>query len=199
MSSAIQLLRSCKPGRPRTYHGDSFARARFGKLGLDPSLFPGPVDNRFFDQLNRDWRLIDAQYASRFAGGGTNAAGKLREIIGGGQYAERFFPVIAINEVIPVRNDIGDGTPGVAKRNAAIHAARGLHAHFLFRKRLVNLEIIVDAFFNRAPSPHLAGVFLKPGDFTHRAPARALIPASWLARSVRLREFVECLEHACTR
>jgi len=36
-----------------------------------------------------------------------------------------------------------------------------------FRKRLVNLEIIVDAFLNRASRGHLTCIFLKSRDLTH--------------------------------
>ncbi len=167
VAGAIQLLGSRKSGWPRAHDGDSFARARFGELGLDPTFLPRPVDNRFFDQFNCDGRLVDPQDASRLAGRGTNAAGKLRKIICGVQHTNRFFPMIAINEVIPIRNDVGYGASGVAERNAAIHAARGLYAHLLFRKRLVNLEIIVDAFLDRPARRHLARIFLKSCDLTH--------------------------------
>src|SRR6267378_1666574 len=95
-----------------------------------------------------------------------------------------------------IRNDVGDGAAGVAKRNAAIHAACGLHAHFLFREWLVDLEIVVNAFLDGTARRHLAGVFLKPRHFTHRAPARVPAPASWLARSTHPWEFAECPEHA---
>ena len=65
-----------------------------------------------------------------------------------------------INQVVPVGNDVVDRAAGVAERNAAIHAARGLRAHFFFRERLIDLEVVVDAL----------------GDGATRRESRACIP-----------------------
>ena len=90
---AIQLLRGGQAGRSGSDDGDALPGARFGRLGLDPAFLPGAVDDRFFDQLDGDRRLVDAQHAGRFARRRADAPGKLREIIRGMQDANRFLPV----------------------------------------------------------------------------------------------------------
>src|SRR5579872_5410378 len=99
--------------------------------------------------------------------------------------ANGILPAIAIDKVVPVRNDIADRATRVAERNAAIHAARSLHAHLLFRERLVHLKIIVNALGDGTPRRCLARVFLEPGDLTHGSSevAQALLPVRGLARA----------------
>src|SRR4029077_6093638 len=189
----------CQPGWPRTNNGDSLACTYYGRLGLDPSLFPGALHDCFFDYLDRDGRLIDPQHAGGFAGGRTDPSCKLRKIVGGMQDADGFLPVIAINQVVPVRNNVGDRTASVAKRNAAVHAARGLHPYFLFGEWLIHLEVVVDTLRDRAARRRLACVFLEACNLTHRSPAHAPAPASWHAQPPLRREFVECPGRACIR
>ena len=78
--------------------------------------------------------LVDAEHASALAGRRADASGEFGEIVGLGQ-AVRFFPLTAIDEVVPLRNQIMDGTArgspdqhcaGVAEGHAAIHAAGAL-------------------------------------------------------------------------
>ena len=75
---------------------------------------------------------IDAEHARRFAGRRTDAAGELREIVGGVELPDRFLPPTAVDEIVPVGNDVVDRASGVAERHAAIHAARPLLARLLF-------------------------------------------------------------------
>ena len=103
---------------------------------------------------------IDAQHAGGFARRGANASGEFREIIGGVQLADRFFPAAAIDQIVPVGNDVVDRTSGVTERNTAIHAARALLAELFFGEILIDLEPVVDAL----------------GDGTPRGAARASIP-----------------------
>ena len=67
-------------------------------------------------------------------GRGADAAGELGEIVGGVQLAHRVFPASAINQIVPVGNEIADGASGLAEGHAAIHAARALLAKFFFRE-----------------------------------------------------------------
>ena len=98
----------------------------FWRLGPNPAFLESALDDVFFDLLDRHRRLIDAEHARGFAGRGTNSSGKFREIVGGVQLADGLFPASAINQIIPVRNEIVDRASGVAERHAAIHAARAL-------------------------------------------------------------------------
>ena len=116
-----------------------------GRLGLDPAFVEGAIDDGLLDVLDGDRRLVDAEHAGRLARRGTDAAGELREIVGGVQRADGFAPAAAIDQIVPVGNDVVQRAAGVAEGNAAIHAARALRADFLLGKRLVDLEPVVDA------------------------------------------------------
>ena len=175
VACAIQLLRGRHARRSRSHNGDALACSLFRWLRLDPSFVPGVLDDRFLDHLDCDRRFVDPKHAGRFARRRTDASGKFREIIRGVQHANRFFPLVAINEIVPVGNDVGHGTAGVAERNSAIHAARRLRAHFFFAERLIDFEIVVDALVNGAARRQFARVFLESGNLTHGSPC----PHSW--------------------
>ena len=198
VARAIQLLRGGEARRARTDDGNSLPGARLGRFRLDPAFFPCAVDDGFFDQFDRDGRFVDPQDARRFAWRGANAPGKLRKIISGMEDADRILPAVAIDEIVPVRNDVVDRAARVAERNAAIHAARALHAHFFFRERLVDLEIIVNALRDRTPRRHFTRVFLEAGDLTHESPGLA---REWFRPAPPRRSpgFAECPGRVCIR
>src|SRR5262249_34333386 len=54
--------------------------------------------------------------------------------------ADRVLPLVAIDQVVPVRDQIVDRTAAVAKRDAAIHAARSLIRKFSLGQRLQELR-----------------------------------------------------------
>src|SRR5580698_5021977 len=139
---------------------------------MNPSLFPGALDNGALDEFDGDRRLIDAQYARSLAGRGTDAAGELREVVGRVQAANRGLPAAVIDKVVPVRDEIVDRATGVTEGNAAIHAAGALVALFLLGERLINLKPVVDAFLNLAPRGLFALNLKKAGILTHAAPLR---------------------------
>src|ERR1700745_2102599 len=105
---------------------------------MNPSLEEAAFDYVLLVLLNGHRRLGDAQHAGGFARSGGNAAGALREVIGRMELANRFLPLAAIDVVVPVGNEIVDGTSGLTERHAAIHAACALLAKLLFGKVLVN-------------------------------------------------------------
>ena len=145
VSGAAQLLRRGQSCRAGTDDRDFLAGAKFRRLGTDPAFEKAALDDVLFDLLDRDRRLVDAEHARGFAGRGTDAAGELGEIVGGVQLADGFFPAAAIDQIVPVGNEIVDGTAGVAERNAAIHAARALLAQLFFREILIDFEPVVHA------------------------------------------------------
>src|ERR1700722_6179758 len=149
MPGAAHLLRRGQSRRPRTDYGNFLSTANLCRLGTDPALQKSPLHNIFFVLLDRDRRLVDAQNTRRLTGGRADSAGKLRKIVGRVQLANSFLPTASIDQIVPVRNQIADRAPRLAKRNAAIHAASALLAKLLFRKILVDLEPIIDALQNR--------------------------------------------------
>ena len=136
----------------------------------DPSFLEGVLDDGLFDVLDGDGRFIDAQHARGLAGGGADAAGELRKVVGGVQRADGFFPAVAVNQVVPIGNDVVEGAARVAEGNAAIHAARRLRAQLLLGEVLINFPVIVHALFHGPARGHLACGFHESGRFTHAAP-----------------------------
>jgi len=84
------------------------------------------------------------------------------------KHADGVFPTALVDQVVPIRNDITHWAAGVAKGNAAIHAARGLRLNAGVSKRLVDLEEIVEAIGDRTPRRHLARVFFEASYLAHR-------------------------------
>jgi hypothetical protein len=56
------------------------------------------------------------------------------------QRTDRVLPLVTIDEVVPIRNQVIHRTSLVAERNAAIHAARRLVGKFRLRQRLQELR-----------------------------------------------------------
>src|SRR4029077_18980596 len=108
------------------------------------------LDDTFFDLFDCDCRLVNPQYARRLAWGGTDASSEFRKVVGRMKLAHGFFPAAAVYQIIPVRNQIIDRTPGVAEWHAAIHTTRALCAQLLFGKVLVNLKPIIHPLWNGA-------------------------------------------------
>src|SRR5690606_29128376 len=98
---------------------------------------------------------------------GADPACELGEIIGGMQHIERAAPLASVDQVVPVRNDVVDGTAVMAERDAAIHAAG----------RLTRGAVIVECMDELIPVTHpCAGCLMaffyslelqKSGDLAH--------------------------------
>ena len=147
--------------------------------------------------LDGNRRLVDTQNARGLARRRADPSGELRKIVSGMQDTDRFLPAIAVNEIVPVRDDVAERAAGVAEGDAAVHAARRLDAELAFRKLLVNLKVVVDALRDGTSRRHLARVLLESGYLTHGAPHEP--EARWSAKEQRFREDGECRARACIR
>jgi hypothetical protein len=123
-----QLLRGRQSGRTGADDGDGLAGLDLRRLRHDPAFFPAFVDDRMLDRLDAHGVGIDVQRARGFTRGRTDAAGKIREVVGRVQDGQRLLPVAAVHQVVPVGNDVVDRAAGIAEGNAAVHAARALQA-----------------------------------------------------------------------
>ena len=170
MSRTVQLLRGGEPRWPRADHGHAFAGAAQGWFRPNPSFLEGVLDDGLFDGLDGDGRFIDAQHARGLAGGGANAAREFRKVVGGVQRADGFFPSVAVNQVVPIGDDVVQGTARVAKGNAAIHAARRLRAQLLLGEVLINFLVIIHALFHGPARGRFASGFHESGSFTQATP-----------------------------
>ena len=91
------------------------------------------------------------------AGRGTQTSGELGEIVRRVQPLDRRLPAIAVDEIVPVGNQIPERAALVAERNAAVHAARALLPELFLRIRKVDLVPVASA----ARRPDAVGSFLR--------------------------------------
>ena len=84
---------------------------------------PSEVFERFSGSLDFDRRLIDAEHTRGFARRGADAARELGEVVGGMQPPNGTLPAVAVDQVVPVGNDVAERAPLMTERYAAIHAA----------------------------------------------------------------------------
>ena len=154
MSSVVKLGSGGKASRTRTDDGDFLAGAFRGWLGNDPAVFPTLIDDRDLDVLDRHGGLVDTEHAGAFARGRADAPRELREVVGLMEAFQRFAPKTAVDEIVPLRNQVVDraaaGHPTdeltrMAERDAAIHATGALLLEFFIRVVVVNFLPISDA------------------------------------------------------
>src|SRR5690606_25711730 len=100
-----------------------------------PAFIEAAVGDGAFDRLDGYGRVGEVERAGGLAGRRADAAGDLREVVGGMQVRQRPLPVAMIDEVVPVGDLVVHRAAGVTIGNAAIHAARGLVAGRLRAKR----------------------------------------------------------------
>src|SRR5215213_11112433 len=95
----------------------------FRWLRVDAALIPGLVDDRDFDVLDRHGFAVDAHHTSGFAGRRTQPASEFWEVVSRVQPLQRFVPIAAPDQIVPLRNEIAQRAAGVAERDAAVHAS----------------------------------------------------------------------------
>ena len=183
MPGARELLRASQARRAGADNGDLLAGLVRRQFGFEPER-DGAVGDFAFDGLDGDRVVVDVERAGRLARRRTNTAGEFGKIIGRVQIARRLGPVVAVDEVVPVRNLVvdraaggraGDAAGAVAIGHAAIHTARGLVADFLFRQRQHEFVPMLDTLRDRRVAAVVAFDLEKAGDLTHAIPQ----PASW--------------------
>src|SRR5262249_34438968 len=142
----VELVGGGETGRPGADNGDALAGALGGRLRLDPAFLVRLVDDRALDRLDGDRRLADAEHARTLARRRAAAAGELREVVGLVQPFQRFLPEAAIDQVVPLRDEVvdraagghaADERAGMAERHAAIHAAGALFLEHVLAGMLV--------------------------------------------------------------
>ena len=136
-------------------------------MRLYKSFFKSNFYNVLFNFLNGYRWLVNAQYTGTFTRGGANAARKLREIVGLVKPVERRPPIVLVDEVVPVRDEIIDRAAAVAEWNAAIHASGGLRAHFRGAGILHELAPVLHALERRLGAPAFAINFKKCSRIAH--------------------------------
>src|SRR5215831_5803983 len=171
MPGARQLLRASQSCRPGADDGNPLTGPPGRHDRLDPALTPTAIDDCAFDRLDRDRVVVDVQGAGRLARCGTDAAGKFRKIVGRVQNPECCLPLVAVDEIVPVRDQIVDRAALVTERDAAIHAARRLLTVLRLRQRLDELLPAAAADIRLIIASVLALDLEKSGGLTHPQPS----------------------------
>ena len=115
------------------------------RLRRHPAFRESAVDDGHLDRLDRHGIVVDPEHARTFARCRTQPARELGKIVGRVQPLERGFPAIAVDQIVPVGNQIAERATLMAKRDAAVHAPRTLLAERLFRVRKIHFVPILDA------------------------------------------------------
>ena len=179
VAGAGELLGGGEPGGPAADHGDALAGAQRRHVGNDPTLVPGAVDDLDLDLLDRHRVLVDPEHASRLARGRTEPAGELGEVVRGVETLDRVLPVVAVDEVVPVGDQVAERAPVVAERDAAIHAAARLVIEFVAIERLVHLAPVAQSHRHRPSHRRRPRPLQKPRRLTHQFTSlfiRGLLP-----------------------
>ena len=103
--------------------------------------------------------------------------GELREVVGRVQSLDRVAPVVAVDEVVPVRDEVPERAAVVAERDATVHAPPGLRDERLPREGLVHLAPVAQPDGHRSAGGRLTAPLEETGGLTH-APPPSRAPAS---------------------
>src|SRR5918995_1850554 len=165
----VELLRRGEPGWPATDDGDlpACTLLRRCRPGDDPSLLEGPVDYGEFYLLYSHGLVVDGEDARGLARRRTEHPRELGEVVGLVQAVYGLLPVLAVDEVVPVGDQVPQGAAGVAERHAAVHAARGLALELLLGHRLVDVAVVLDALLNGPLRGRLASDFEESFGISH--------------------------------
>src|SRR5690606_32366482 len=139
VAGARELLRGGEAGGPGPDDGDREAGEALRHLRRDVPAGERLVDDRDLDVLDRHGRLVDAEHAARLARRRAHATGELGEVVRLVQAVDRVGPLLAVDEVVPLGDEVPEGAALVAERDAAVHAA----ARLLLEERLPLLEVRV--------------------------------------------------------
>ena len=105
-------------------------------------------------------------------------------------------PPIAVDEIVPVGDQVAERAPLVAERDAAVHAARGLPFEHGLRVRQIDFAPVVDPLRRPARRMLLALNFDEPGGFAHMSDDNAEVES--LASDVRSHSVLFAVHYAPT-
>src|SRR5207302_7851697 len=167
---AVELLRAREACGPAADDRHILSRSRRRRLGHDPALVPRTRDDRELDLLDRDCvALLYLEHTCRLAGCRAKTSRELREVVGAVQLVDRLAPAVAIDEVVPVRDQIPERAAMMAERHAALHAAGSLLAQLDERQLADELDAVADTLRRRAPRRVRARELLEAADFAQYA------------------------------
>ena len=172
MAGTAQLLRSRHTRRAASADRYALTALAARRLWQHPSFLEGAVDDRVLDLFDRDGiAFTDLEHARRLARCRTQPPGELGEVVRRVQLRDRLAPAIAIDEVVPVRDQVAQRAAVVAEGHAAVHAAGALRAQLCHRARQQELAVIERAL-SHIPLRDVVALYLQePPELSHQLPA----------------------------
>ena len=167
MTDTRQLLRGGQSCRTGPDDGHCLAGLLGRDLRLDPALGPTTVDDGVLNGFDAHRVAIEIHHAGGLARRGANAAGELGEVVGAVQHGQGVVPIVAEHQVVEVRDDVVDGAAVVAKRRAAVHAARRLGFGLLGAQADDKLFVMFQALGHGFVALFDALKFHEASDFSH--------------------------------
>ena len=168
VSRLVQLIGRRQPRGSRSDDRHRLAGAQRRRGRGDPSFLDRALDDRQLDRLDRDRVVVDAQHARSLARRRTEAAGELGKVVGGEQAPDRGLPAVAIDEIVPVGDQVAERAALVTEGNAAVHAACALLLERCLRVEHIDLAPVAHSFGD-GPRRLLGTCELdESGRFTHR-------------------------------
>ena len=140
----VSCCAAARPAGPGADHRDLLAGPNGRDVGGDPAFGERPVDDLDLDLLDRHGVLVDPEDARRLTRRRAQPSRELGEVVRRVQTLDRVTPLIAVDQIVPVRDQVAERAPVVAERDPTIHAACGLVVELLGGKRLVHLVPVLE-------------------------------------------------------
>src|SRR4029077_15201349 len=170
MAGAAQLLGRRHARRSRAHHGDRLAALRARGPGHDPPFLPAAIDDRVLDLFDRDRvALANLEHARRLTRRRTQPPGELGEVVRRVQLVDRVAPAVAVDEIVPIGDQVSQRAAVVAEGHAAVHAASALLAQLRDGAGEQELPVVVGALA-RVPLRDPVALYLQKGpELAHQA------------------------------
>ena len=148
---AVQLVRRGEPCGARAHHSHLLpgSRSRLTRRFTQPSSNARSMIATSTALIVTGSSLIPSTHDPS-QGAGTQPPGELGEVIGRVQPVDRGLPAVAIDQIVPVGNQVPERAALMAERHAAVHAARGLLLQFGLLVREIDFPPVVHALLDGA-------------------------------------------------
>jgi hypothetical protein len=123
VSCTCELLCARKTGRSRSNDRYGLAAVVLWHYGSYEPLLECLLNDGFLDEFDRDRIVADAEYTRCFTRSGTEPSRELREVVRSMEPIDSFLEIVAEDEIVPLRNEVAEGTAVVTEWNPAVHAA----------------------------------------------------------------------------
>ena len=170
VAGLVELVGRGEAGRTRADDRHALSGSHGRRSRLNPSVFERVLDNRQLDRLDGDRVVVDAEHARAFARRRTQPARPLREVVRRVQPIARRLPPLAVDQIVPVGNDVAEGAALMTERDAAIHAPGALVPHLRVRLGQVHFLPVADPLVHRTGLRLRALDLDETGGLTHWRP-----------------------------